>query len=960
PECADGVDNDEDGATDYPEDEDCLTAGGLTEATRCAEVQAIEVGQAGGVFNINPADAPDGAYESSCDGGGVGEDTVFALTLEERSRITVETLDVEGGNASHIVSLRSACDDPASELECKSSFTARLSVGELMPGTYFIVAERDLFGDEGAFDVAITVESLVRECNDEVDNDDDGLIDLDDPGCERATDDDETDPAEAPECSDGIDNDDDGVIDYPNDDGCPAAGDDSEILRCEGSDNVIEVGQEGGRFQGNSAGNGDNYNGAACGGGGRSEEQVFQLTLDFPSLVTAEIVAADFDTMMFARAGNCDEGAFIDCDDDGGAGLLSLLDFGGQVLEPGVYYIYADAFSAGNAGAIEVDFRIVSQVAQCNDLADNDGDGLIDLADPGCVEGLDDDEADPAEVPQCADGVDNDLDGLIDFPNDPECAAAGGDIEAPFCLAMPGDLPVIPGPVGGVIAVDPDEAGADAFQASCGNGAGGEAVQVLQLPVRSVVAVAVEGVDGAAANSVVSIRGICDDVDTQVLCKGSFTARSQATLEAGTYYVIVDSTAAADPAPFNLIVDIQPLITECNDEVDNDDDGLIDLADPGCTFELDLSEADPDVAPECADGVDNDEDGLIDFGEDPECYAAGTPSELAACAQLDEVVLWAGDPVVVAPNAEGRDVYAATCGNQENGEVAIGVQIAELSNFTVSVTDANGEPVTAVVGIRRACDVADTEVACKGAFSDAVTVSSAEPGLYYLIVDADQAVVDDITVTVDVVSLIGPCNDEVDNDEDGLIDLADPGCAGPFGASEDDPAEAPVCADGLDNDDDGATDFPDDPECQAAGWGFEELVCLAEAPVAVLVDEGAQLVLNTVGTGNDYEATCGGSARSAEQVVLLRLSAAADVTVETTNSDFDTVLYIRTVCDDAEAEIACDDDGGAGTQSLIASNLEAGDYYIFVDGFGAGDGGNTTLVVTVDDGAMPPPPAPEP
>ena len=51
-----------------------------------------------------------------------------------------------------------------------------------------------------------------QACSDGADNDDDGLIDLDDPGCEDSSDDDESNAPEPTECDDGTDNDDDGEI----------------------------------------------------------------------------------------------------------------------------------------------------------------------------------------------------------------------------------------------------------------------------------------------------------------------------------------------------------------------------------------------------------------------------------------------------------------------------------------------------------------------------------------------------------------------------------------------------------------------------------------------------------------------------------------------------------------------------------------------------------------------------
>jgi hypothetical protein len=54
------------------------------------------------------------------------------------------------------------------------------------------------------------------------------------------------------------------------------------------------------------------------------------------------------------------------------------------------------------------------------------------------------------------------------------------------------------------------------------------------------------------------------------------------------------------------------------------------------------------------------------------------------------------------------------------------------------------------------------------------------------------------------------CGDGIDNDGDGLVDGADPGCAAPGDESE---HGANACDDRLDNDGDGLRDFPDDLGC---------------------------------------------------------------------------------------------------------------------------------------------------
>ncbi len=69
----------------------------------------------------------------------------------------------------------------------------------------------------------------------------------------------------------------------------------------------------------------------------------------------------------------------------------------------------------------------------CSDLLDNDGDGAIDFPDdPGCDTEADDDEYNEL-IAQCRDGIDNDGDGLIDFPNDPGCKLSLENSEEDDC-----------------------------------------------------------------------------------------------------------------------------------------------------------------------------------------------------------------------------------------------------------------------------------------------------------------------------------------------------------------------------------------------------------------------------------------------------------------------------------------------------------------------------------------------
>jgi hypothetical protein len=80
----------------------------------------------------------------------------------------------------------------------------------------------------------------------------------------------------------------------------------------------------------------------------------------------------------------------------------------------------------------EVSAAACAPVPQCSDAADNDGDGKVDAADPGChSDGNPDNpnsyvptDNDERDAPQCSDGRDNDGDGKNDAA-DPGCHSDG-------------------------------------------------------------------------------------------------------------------------------------------------------------------------------------------------------------------------------------------------------------------------------------------------------------------------------------------------------------------------------------------------------------------------------------------------------------------------------------------------------------------------------------------------------
>jgi len=147
----------------------------------------------------------------------------------------------------------------------------------------------------------------------------------------------------------------------------------------------------------------------------------FSLEFDDDGGVTDEAVAATGDSggPVFV-----DNGPGFDL-----AGLIfAVYSYVGQPL-------YTSLFGNGSYVADLSYYRsqIVAITAEraCDDGTDDDGDGLVDLADPGCADSFDAFET--HALVACDDGFDSDGDGLVDWPDDPGCKSAAALIENPQC-----------------------------------------------------------------------------------------------------------------------------------------------------------------------------------------------------------------------------------------------------------------------------------------------------------------------------------------------------------------------------------------------------------------------------------------------------------------------------------------------------------------------------------------------
>ncbi len=467
-------------------------------------------------------------------------------------------------------------------------------------------------------------------CANQLDDDGDGRVDYpNDPGCQGRGDNNEADPSVLPACANGEDDDDDGLTDFPADVGCDSAADRSESGQCGDEVPIIDLNRHlemEPQYDGTTRDQPANLLGSC--GGNAGGEQVFGYRV--PQGVERLVVSTRHQettspTVLYIRR-RCDQPADLGCNrgNDVNPGTeLTLED-----PAPGLIHIVVDTGALDGGGPFRLTVDAVLEPA-CRNGLDDDGDGLTDQADPGCVEAEDQDEIDPEVPPQCANGLDDDMDGQTDYPDDPDCTYAGIDQEIPTCA---GDAPVLRvGQAGGVFEM-PNTQGPGGAVGSCGPAAGAEVVLEIQLDDPSDVTVTATQ-SGMPWRLAMYARTDCREADSEFACLAVDSSPFFAlqTVPRGRFFVLIETGFLVAGIERSISVTIESVITECNDEVDNDDDGLLDLNDPGCDGGRDQSEADPVDVPECNDGVDNDEDGLIDYPEDTSCLAAGDPHE-GGCA----------------------------------------------------------------------------------------------------------------------------------------------------------------------------------------------------------------------------------------------------------------------------------------------------------------------------------------
>ena len=666
--------------------------------------------------------------------------------------------------------------------------------------------------DPGCVNIAddSELDDATAECGDGMDNDGDGLTDYpDDPGCFSSLQDDEADlcpdGAACPECADDLDNDDDGDVDYPDDPGCAAASDNQEQTQDPNACAGIAFAQlpDDGYVSATLQSGSNLLTSTTCGGGG--PELVYEFYMEIPQVMVATTALAGTftDTVLYVRERCMDAGTEVGCNDDatGDTNSSTLI----AALEPGYYYLIVDGRDAAAVGSFELQVNFYPGFGEECDPADPDpcAPGLVCRIKPPETEIY------TCEEPVCTDGADDDGDGLIDFPFDPGCTSEQDSTEEDDC------------PSG-------------------------------------------------------------------------------------------------------------PTCPECSDDVDNDGDGITDYpADTDCASASQIVEG-------C--GAEDDPIQTINQSTHSGSTIGGVDNFIPSCAFSEgapDHVWLLGLPMDVA------SLNISTSGSSFNNAITVqpsncdGTELACAVGFTagtITMTDvAAGAYAIVVDGWFNEAGSYQLHVTGTVNPGDACT----DPLFATGVLACPSFAPCDGSICVPP-----ECSDGVENDADGFIDWPeDPGCSSIADASEADDCPAgpncPECSDDIDNDSDGVTDYPLDTDCGSAGQVVEG--CGVEQdPINTVSMQGH--TGSTVGLSNDFLPSCSFGNTAPDTVWLFTLPFdTLSFVIDLGGSSYDTMLAVKgNSC--SGPDLACNDDW-IGLQSQVDLGASsAGLYTIIVDGFSSNSG----------------------
>jgi hypothetical protein len=422
---------------------------------------------------------------------------------------------------------------------------------------------------------------------------------------------------------------------------------------------------------------------------------------------------------------------------------------------------------------------------------------------------------------------------------------------------------------------------------------------------------------------------------------------------------------------------------QCGDGMDNNGNGKTDYpADPGCTSTSDDTETTvcPGAqCPVCSNLADDDMDGLTDYPADTSCIAASGNNE--SCTSTEPVINVTTAATMGDTSMATDDLKLPTsCQSSTSTARDLHHKIALPAMSTVTLSLSAKTPAfwdSTIALFNSSCG--GTPLSCQD--SDTMTLTNLAAGNYFFAVDGwstasgaytlnvagkianggscESALAQSGAITCGLnyackgatgskTCQLAQCADGIDNNGAGGIDYPnDPGCS----SSSDDTettvcpgAMCPVCANGADDDTDGKIDYPMDFGCAAAS-GSTEVFCTGEPDVAMNPITTAATTGDTTTTADNYDQTCQSSTGNDMAFALQLPVAVASLVIDTEGSTItDTVLSMKD--SSCGTQLGCDDDAGTGNLSkMTVLNVPPGNYAIQVDGYSTTNNGPFTLNV---------------
>jgi len=420
--------------------------------------------------------------------------------------------------------------------------------------------------------------------------------------------------------------------------------------------------------------------------------------------------------------------------------------------------------------------------------------------------------------------------------------------------------------------------------------------------------------------------------------------------------------------------------TQCSDGIDNNGNGTFDFPnDPGCQSPADNDEntvCPGATCPACADGADNDGDGQTDFPLDTSCVAASGASESCLQAEAIAVVTLPATPGTTVGQTNDFEPSCATSSGASGPDVALQLDLPAMQSLTLNLTTSYDS-----VHVLLPASCGPAELVCRD--PTAMTTTGLPAGRYFLIVDGFFADGEG-TFTLNTSGIVAPggscesalfasgaiacsagltcdgpagartcrseCSDGIDNNGDGPIDFPnDPGCSSLTDNTETTVcpgAACPACSNLADDDSDTFTDFPTDFGCIAAG-GTTEVFCAADVDFKGVIATPATAGTLATPAVDNFDQSCQSTTGNDATYALLLPVPVASLVIDTLGSTItDTVLSLKDA--NCGVELGCDDDSAPGSDFrsvLTLIGVPAGSYAINVDSFSTGNNGAFTLNV---------------